>query len=159
MDEKKYTLRDLTAADVFPMFKIVSGIGVKEFKNAFEADDVKAITEKKNKPSAASVGITIAVNIADVVFSNLPRCEDDIYRFLSGLSGMSTKEIAALPMDVFMNMVVDTIKKPFPNPLPQGLPLLAATRGGGLLYSRSPQHSRQGCLWGVFLCLPLPDLP
>lgn len=111
MDEKKYTLRDLTAADVFPMFKVVSSIGVKEFKNAFEADDVKAMTGTKNKPSAASVGITIAVNIADVVFSNLPRCEDDIYRFLSGLSGMSTKEIAALPMDVFMDMVVDTIKK------------------------------------------------
>lgn len=108
---EKYTLRDLTAADVFPMFKIVSSIGVKEFKNAFEADDVKAMTGTKNKPSAASVGITIAVNIADVVFSNLPRCEDDIYRFLSGLSGMSTKEIAALPMDVFMDMVVDTIKK------------------------------------------------
>ena len=49
--------------------------------------------------------------------------------------------------------------QPFPNPPPQGLPLLAATRCGGLLHSRSPQHSRQGCLWGVFLCLPLPDLP
>ena len=57
------------------------------------------------------IGITIAVNIADVIFSNLPKCKADIYKLLSGLSGMSAKDIAALPMPVFMNMVVDTIKK------------------------------------------------
>ena len=100
------------------MFKIISGIGLKEFKAAFESDDVKAaiaaMTGEKaegEKPDAAAIGITIAVNIADVIFSNLPKCKADIYKLLSGLSGMSAKDIAALPMPVFMNMVVDTIKK------------------------------------------------
>lgn len=111
MSEKKYTLRDLTAEDIFPMLKIISGIGLKEFKNTFEADDVKAMTESENKPSATSIGLTVAVNIADVVFANLPKCKYDIYSFLSGLSGLNTEEIAALPMSVFMDMVVDTIKK------------------------------------------------
>ena len=117
-EEKAYTLREMTADDVFPMVKIISGIGLKEFKVAFEADDVKAaiaaMTGGKaegEKPDAAAIGITIAVNIADVVFSNLPKCKADIYKLLSGLSGMAVKDIAALPMPVFMNMVVDTIKK------------------------------------------------
>lgn len=117
-EEKAYTLRELTADDVFPMFKIISSIGLKEFKAAFEADDVKAalasMTGSENegeKPNAAAIGITIAVNIADVIFSNLPKCKDDIYKLLSGLSGKSVKEIAALPMAEFMNMVVDTIKQ------------------------------------------------
>ena len=117
-EEKAYTLRDMTAEDVFPMFKIISGIGLKEFKTAFESDDVKnAIkaatggTMDGGRPDATAVGITIAVNIADVIFSNLPKCKGDIYKLLSGLSGMSTKDIAALPMVDFMNMVVDTIKK------------------------------------------------
>ena len=63
------------------------------------------------KPDATAIGITIAVSIADVIFSNLPKCKADIYKLLSGLSGLPMKDIAALPMPVFMNMVVDTIKK------------------------------------------------
>lgn len=113
-EEKAYTLREMTAEDVFPMFKIISGIGLKEFKGCFEADSVKAAIKggaEGEKPDAAEVGFTIALGIADVLFSNLPKCKNDIYKLLSGLSGMSTKEIAALPMAVFMNMVVDTIKK------------------------------------------------
>lgn len=113
-EEKAYTLREMTAEDVFPMFKIISGIGLKEFKGCFEADSVKAAIKggaEEEEPDAAEVGFTIALGIADVLFSNLPKCKNDIYKLLSGLSGMSTKEIAALPMAVFMNMVVDTIKK------------------------------------------------
>lgn len=117
-EEKAYTLREMTADDVFPMFKIISGIGLKEFKAALKSDDAKAAIAAiaASKPdekvqNAADIGITIAVNIADVIFSNLPKCKDDIYKLLSGLSGMSMKEIAALPMAEFMNMVVDTIKK------------------------------------------------
>lgn len=113
-EEKAYTLREMTAEDVFPMFKIISSIGLKEFKGCFEADRVKAAIKggaEGEKPDAAEVGFTIALGIADVLFSNLPKCKNDIYKLLSGLSGMSTKEIAALPMAVFMNMVVDTIKK------------------------------------------------
>lgn len=117
-EEKAYTLREMTADDIFPMCRIISGIGMKEFKAAFETDDVKAaiaaMTDGKTEgkePDALAVGITVAVSLADVLFSNLPKCKDSIYKLLSGLSGMSAKDIAALPMPVFMNMVVDTIKK------------------------------------------------
>lgn len=117
-EEKAYTLREMTAEDVFHMVKVISSIGLKEFKAVFEADDVKeaiaAITDDKKKgekPDAAAIGITIVLNTADVLFSNLPKCKGDIYRLLSGLSGMSTEDIAALPMSTFMNMVVDTIQK------------------------------------------------
>lgn len=113
-EEKAYTLRDLTAEDVFPMFKIISGIGLKEFKDAFSADDVKAAVtggENGEKPDATTLGIIIAVNMADVIFANLPKCKNDIYKMLSGLSGMSCKEISEMPIAEFMNMVVDTIKK------------------------------------------------
>ena len=42
---KAYELRHLEADDVFPMFQIISKIGVKEFKSCFESPDVqKAIS-------------------------------------------------------------------------------------------------------------------
>lgn len=113
-EEKAYTLREMTAEDVFPMFKIISGIGLKEFKGCFEADNVKAAVKggaDGDKPNAAEVGITIVLGVADVVCANLPKCKNDIYKLLSGLSGMKMEDIAALPMAVFTDMVVDTIKK------------------------------------------------
>lgn len=116
-EEKTYTLRDMTAEDVFPVFKIISCIGMKEVKNCFEDDEVKAAmkamigdTEGEN-PDVTAVGITVAVNIADVLFNNLPKCKDHIYHLLANLSGMNKNEIAALPMATFMNMVVDIIMK------------------------------------------------
>lgn len=114
MDKKVYTLRGLTADDIFPMFKIISNIGLKEFKSCFDSDAVQAAIkagENGAEIDMSAVGVTVAVDIAAIIFANLPKCKDDIYQLLSGLSGMSKKEIAALPMNVFLSMVIDVIKK------------------------------------------------
>lgn len=118
MSEEKYILRDLTADDVFPMFKIISGIGIKEFKGCFESDDVREAIKKMasdqeegKEVDTSAIGIAVAIDIASVIISNLPKCKDDIYLLLSGLSGMGKKEIAALPMNTFIHMVIDVVKK------------------------------------------------
>lgn len=120
MTEKTYTLRGLTAEDVFPMLKIISGIGLKEFKGCFENEElrgaIKNMTEKEEGAEGAEIdttalGLMVAADIASIIFANLPKCKDDIYQLLSGLSGMSKKEIAALPMNVFLAMIVEVVKK------------------------------------------------
>ena len=114
---KAYNLRDLTADDMFPMFQIISKIGIKEFKSCFESEHVKKLlaeltSGKGSKDDLkARVGVTVAFDIASIVLSNMASCKDDIYQLLSQLSGMGTKEIAKLPMATFMEMVVDVIKK------------------------------------------------
>lgn len=112
----EYTLRTLTADDMFPMFSIISKIGLKEFKDCFASKQAKdAITkanaEAEGEIDVSSVGVVIAFDVASIIFSNIGKCKDDIYALLSGLSGMSKKEIAALPMNVFMTMIVDVVKK------------------------------------------------
>lgn len=117
MTEKTYTLRGLTAEDVFPMLKIISGIGLKEFKGCFENEElrgaIKNMTEKEEgaEIDTTALGLMVAADIASIIFANLPKCKDDIYQLLSGLSGMSKKEIAALPMNVFLAMIVEVVKK------------------------------------------------
>lgn len=112
---KAYELRNLTADDVFPMFQIVSKIGIKEFKACFESPDVmKVITgsgEGDKSELIASVGMAVAFDLAGVIMSNLPKCKQDIYLLLSQLSGMTAKDVAELPMMTFFNMIVDVIKK------------------------------------------------
>ena len=116
MTDKAFELRQLTAEDMFPMFQIISKIGVREFRSCFESEEVrKAIMDMadgaKDQAKLNAVGLTVAVDIAGVVISNLYKCKDDIYQLLAQLSGMSKKEIAGLPMQTFVEMIIAVVKK------------------------------------------------
>ena len=117
MSEATYTLRSLQGADIFPMSAIIKKIGVKEFKNAFQDEEIKDLVKSINsgeisKDAAANqAGMAVILNIVDVVLGNLPRAEKNIYKFLASLSGMKPDEVAALPMATFTAMVIDVIQK------------------------------------------------
>lgn len=117
MSEATYTLRSLQGADIFPMSAIIKKIGVKEFKNAFQDEEIKGLVQSINNgdmskdAAAKQAGMTVILNIVDVVLGNLPRAEKDIYKFLASLSGMKPDEVAALPMATFTGMVIDVIQK------------------------------------------------
>ena len=114
---KAYELRDLTADDMFPMIQIISKIGIREFKSCFESENVKKLVAEMTSGKAskdelkATVGVTVAFDLASVILSNLSNCRDDIYLLLSQLSGMTAKEVAQLPMMTFVEMIIDVIKK------------------------------------------------
>lgn len=121
---KAFELRNLTADDMFPMFQIISKIGVKEFKGCFSSPEAKsaiaaAMANRGKEESSAeseaadlnAVGVSIAFDIASVILANIGNCKNDIYQLLSQLSGMTVKEIAQLPMLTFTEMVVAVVKK------------------------------------------------
>lgn len=112
VEEKSYTLRPLEAKDVFLMSKIIGAIGVKEFKSCLESDEIKSIMNNMNDEEAvASVGVAVFFDIAEIIFNNLPKCENDVYTFLGNLSGMETEQIESLPMVTFTEMIIDVTKK------------------------------------------------
>ena len=96
------------------MFKIISKIGIKNFKQCFDNEETKATIEQlregASEADVASLGINIAIDAGDVILTNLPKCEKEVYMFLSNISGLKEKEIAELPMGTFAEMVVDVIK-------------------------------------------------
>lgn len=122
--EKTYELRNLEADDLFIMIGIISKIGIKEFKGCFESDEVKAaiINVAKQKKDAdanedadddvvASIGISVALDIAAILLANIGKCKNDIYALLANLSGVKEKEIAKLPIKTFTGMIFDLVKK------------------------------------------------
>lgn len=122
---KPYTFRKLGAPDIFLMAKIISQIGIKEFKACFESDSIKDLIQKMaakrkeenggaadDNENIVSVGVGVAMDIAGVILGNLPRCEKDIYQMLSSVSGMSIEEITAPGnASLFLEMLIDFIKK------------------------------------------------
>ncbi len=118
--EPMYELRALASKDVFLMSKIISKIGVNEFIKTFESPEIrKLVVTSFNKDEAAETdagviqmaGIGVALEMANILLTNLSSCEVEIYSFLSSLSGISAAEIMELPMNVFVEMVIDVCKK------------------------------------------------
>lgn len=116
--DQKFELRALKASDFFLVTRILSKIGIKEFKAIMESDDIKAAIGKMAsqqggelaEADVASIGMTVVFDIASVILERMENCEDDIYEILSRLSGLKKKEVAELPMADFGEMVIGVIK-------------------------------------------------
>lgn len=115
MAENKFELRTLKSADMFPMFGILSKIGFKELKDRFTPDRITSLVSAMNGESNVDgqtiVGFNLIFEVVEVIISNLPSCEKEIYKFLSGISGMSEKELAELPMVDFTELIIAVIQK------------------------------------------------
>lgn len=112
--EKPYELRALEARDVFLMSKIIKSIGVKQLRDCFSAEAIDAMTREEGEQDEkllVAAGAEVFLNIADVVLMNIGNCEEDIYAFLANLSGFDKEEVAALPMNTFVEMIIDVVKK------------------------------------------------
>ena len=124
--ETNFELRELKSSDVFPMFRIMGKIGFKDLKDKLTPDKIKELTsmfkQDENAESAESVdysadeqmmyvGFNIVLEVVEIIMNNLPSCEQEIYSFLAGLSGMKVKEVANLPLVTFTEMIIEVLKK------------------------------------------------
>lgn len=116
--EQKFELRALKASDFFLVTRIVSKIGIKEFRAIMESDDIKSAIGNMASENGgeladadvASIGMTVVFDIAAVVLERMENCEQDIYELLSRLTGLKKNEVAELPMADFGEMVIGVIK-------------------------------------------------
>lgn len=111
-EQPAYKLRALKAKDVFLMSKIIGSIGIDKMKDCFQSDAVQGLMQGKlDDALLSSVGVTVVLEAANVILNHLPACEKDLYAFLADLSGMNKGEIETLPMNTFLEMVIDVIQK------------------------------------------------
>lgn len=120
---KPYTFRPLGGEDMFLMFKLIGKIGLKEFNACFENDGIKNLVaqmmgEKMAKSDAAeaapSVSVTyisVILEVADVIFKNIAKCENEVFQMLSNTSNLTVAQVKKLPLAQFTEMVIDFIKK------------------------------------------------
>ena len=115
--EKPYTFRQLTADDLFLMTSIISKIGLKKFADVFKNSDIidalNSDDEADNKADnkALVVGVSVALEIGEILLGNLDKCKDNIYNLLSAVSGMTVSEIRTLGFATFAEMIIDFVKK------------------------------------------------
>ena len=115
--EKVYTFRRLNSTDTFLMFKIISKIGINEFAECFNKDNVKKMIQKytaggnTNDNGIAMVGVSVMIELVSIITSNLHKCESEIYQLLSNTSNLSVNEVKELDFTTFTEMVIEFVKK------------------------------------------------
>lgn len=135
LKEKPYKFRELTAEDIVPMTTILQKINIEEFQKCFNEKTIEKIVniftakvadgekaaegeegaevEKTAENKMAVAGISLfpsLLSVAQVIVTNVPKCEKDIFRFLSSVSGLSVDEIRKMKMGAFFRMVLDFVK-------------------------------------------------
>ena len=103
--ETTFELRRLEAKDIAPMASIINKIGWKEFKVAFQSESVKGMTDIEK------LGMTVAFDVVGIVLANYAKCQQDVFNFLSSLSGIETKLIESLPPADFAAMIIAVVQK------------------------------------------------
>lgn len=121
MTVKPYQFRALCAEDVFPMFNIISKIGIREFKAVFSnVDDMKKMLAFANAPQEEKAnamsdiieaGLSVAFDVAGILFGNVGKCEKEIFSFLARISDLDEQGVRGLSMPQFFEMILDLVKK------------------------------------------------
>ena len=120
---KPYTFRKLGAKDIVPMTRIIKNIGLKEFRTFLEGDGIDKImamfksksadeaTAPSDEKSIEAIGLSLALEVADIVFTNLEKCENDIFAFLASVAEMDVDDVRKLDLATFAEMLIDFFKK------------------------------------------------
>ena len=101
---KKYELRPLVAADMGAICKIITAIGVRQFKECFNVDQIK-------EGNIEAIGFGVVFDIAGIIISNMPKAEEEIQSFASSLTGMKVSEIRKLPLADYGEIILATVTK------------------------------------------------
>lgn len=127
--ERPYKFRDLTAEDIAPMAAILQKINIEEFNkcvtdemakkivNIFmlnvEIETKKEAGENADENALTAAGIDLVpslFSVAQVVVTNVPKCEKEAFKFLASVSGLSVDEIKKMKLGAFLRLVVDFVK-------------------------------------------------
>lgn len=101
--EKNFKIRNLCADDIFPMCDIIGKCGIAEFKNCFLANS--------KEKSEYSAGVNVIFEMAGIICKNISACKNEIYSFLSDLSGIPEGELKKMKPSDFAYLIKEVLNK------------------------------------------------
>ena len=98
--EKPYTLRELCDEDIYPVVDILDKTLPEDVKSAF-----RQMLSGEESPEA--VGGMVVIDIARMVVKNIGKAKEEIYGFLSDLSGIPVEQLKKMPFGTTPRMIYD----------------------------------------------------
>ncbi len=102
MDEKPYTLRRLTDDDMWPVLAILGKVIPDDLAPVFQ----QLMTKEK---SLDEVGSVVTVRLVAAILKNMHVVKDDVYSFLSSVTGLAPDTIKGMEIGTTPQMLWDII--------------------------------------------------
>lgn len=102
--ENAYEVRPLVATDMGAICKIITAIGIRQFKDCFKVEDFKG-------GNVEEIGFGVVFDIAGIVIANIPKAEEDIQTFIASVTGLSLTEVKGLPFADYGELIVKIVTK------------------------------------------------
>lgn len=102
MDEKPYTLRRLTDDDMWQVLPILGKVIPDDLAPVFQ----QLMSREK---SLDEVGSVVAVRLVAAIMKNMPTVKDDVYAFLSSVTGLDADTIKGMEIGTTPQMLWDII--------------------------------------------------
>lgn len=99
---KPYTLRKLDGDDIWPVFAIIGETLPEDLTPVF----VGIVNGEK---TIDEVGADVVMRLVKAIIKNIGTCKEEVYTFLSGVSGLSKDEINALGLFAVPKMIYEII--------------------------------------------------
>lgn len=104
VQEKTYEIRPLVATDMGAICKIITAIGIRQFKECFKIDDIKNGTIEE-------VGFGVLLDIGGIIISNIPKAEEEIHAFVASVTGLKVSEVKKMPFAEYGELIVRIVTK------------------------------------------------
>lgn len=98
--EKAYTLRELCDEDIYPIVDILDKTLPDDIKAAFK----QILSGGEN---LEAVGGMVVIDIARLVVKNIGKAKEEIYGFLSDMSGIPAEQLKKMPFGTTPKMIYD----------------------------------------------------
>lgn len=126
----EFTIRKPKATDLFVVSKIIRGIGLNNIKECFSSVDVMSLRtsmmeENKtvdengnvtykdfNSEQLSRAGVVVITAIGDLILEKMDIIQNDVFRYMSNVTGLQVKEIEDLPITDFAELLMVIIKEP-----------------------------------------------
>lgn len=122
-----YVKRKLSVGDLMPVIQIIKKIGIKDFKKCFTGVDISGFQSNKDaakedlvempeneaqevagKESAfEKIGFSVALDVVDVLLTNIPKCEHDLYAFMASMCCVTEDELKEYPISAFVDILFE----------------------------------------------------
>lgn len=100
--ENGHKIRPLVASDMGAICKIITAIGVRQFKDCFKVEDFKG-------GNVEEIGFGVVFDIAGIILANIPKAEEDIQTFVASVTGLSLKEVKVMPFADYGELIVKIV--------------------------------------------------
>lgn len=112
--KKLYELKGLRAVDLFKISRFLKFLGMEKILAILNLPDISnalngLLTGTNTLTDVSRLFLSAIDLILDILCSE---AETEIYKFLSDMSDLSVKEVQDLPLDSFIQMIIDFVTQP-----------------------------------------------